>query len=260
MKSEITEISYSTALTYELVTQYGFLTLAAPTLPSLRKEVIYQPGKKIKAEVLFIQYKLGDYIIGTGSSLKAYWGIPYYRFSIHPRNKYKRHDLLRHLEGLTHLVYYVAPEFHTMNELYDSLMSRKVIANSRFWAPEGIEQFTKAGRYTISYKRGVNQSILEPGNQPIESALKGKALFDRVRQSTQASIYDDEKIYELGDVLLDNYLEVFRSAKERRLIGDIRSSRERIDSRDYLSMISILLYDCYVYIVPAGKQEQRPVG
>jgi len=46
MKPEITNISYSTALTFELVTQYDFLTLGAPTFPSLRKEVIYKTNSE----------------------------------------------------------------------------------------------------------------------------------------------------------------------------------------------------------------------
>ena len=114
MKSEITDIAYSTALTFELVTHYDFQTLGAPTFPSLRKEAIYKSETNSNGVLLFIQYKLGDYFVGTGSSLKDTWGIPYYRFLVHPQKKIKRHQLLMNLESLNHLVYYTAPEFHTI--------------------------------------------------------------------------------------------------------------------------------------------------
>ena len=48
MKPEIADISYSTALTFELVTEYDFLTLGAPTLPSLRKDTIYKTTSDAK--------------------------------------------------------------------------------------------------------------------------------------------------------------------------------------------------------------------
>ncbi|MHB8776324.1 MAG: hypothetical protein ACYC6R_00995 [Anaerolineales bacterium] len=97
MKPEITNISYSTALTFELVTQYGFLTLGAPIFPSLRKESIYQTDMNAKSILLFFQYKLSEHIVGTASSLQDDWGVPYYRFLIHPKNKNKRHEVLLHL-------------------------------------------------------------------------------------------------------------------------------------------------------------------
>lgn len=90
MKPEITDISCSTGLTFELVTQYGFLTLGAPIFPSLRKESIYQTDMNTKSVRLFFQYKLSEHIVGTASSLQDGLGVPYYRFLVHPKNKNKR--------------------------------------------------------------------------------------------------------------------------------------------------------------------------
>lgn len=252
MKPEITNIAYSTALTFELVTQYDFLTLGAPTFPSLRKEAIYKSDNNSNAALLFLQYKLGDHISGTNSSLKDFWGTPYYRFLIHPQKKIKRHRLLANLESMNTFVYYVAAEFHTIGGLYEALMNRTVLANSTFWSPSGIGMLTEKQKNTVSYKRDTRYGILEPGNIKVERLIKGDMLLHILRKrfaSNQTEKYDDDRIFHLGDQMLENYLEVFHSAKERRLINDIRISRNRIDSRDYLSMISTLLYDCYVYIV-----------
>ena len=252
MKPEITDISYSTALTFELVTKYDFLTLGAPTFPSLRKEAIYKTTSDTNGMVLFIQYKLGDHIIGSGSSLRDIWGVPYYRFTIHPPKTIKRHELLTNLESLNTPVFYAAPEFHTIGGLYESLMNQTVLDNSTFWSPSGIGVLAQKEKNTISYKQGTPHGILEPGNLKIENLVRGEMLLQVIRQrfeNNQFGKFDNKRIVLLGDQMLDNYQRIFQSAKERKLANDIRVSRDRIDARDYLSLISTLLYDCYVYIV-----------
>jgi len=251
MKPEITDISYSMALTFELVTQYGFLTLGAPVFPSLRKESIYQTDMNAKSMLLFLQYKLSEHIVGTASSLQDDWGVPYYRFLIHPKNKNKRHEVLLHLEDMNYLAYYVAPEFHTKSGLYESLMQKALLTHSTFWSPRQIGSLSQAERNTLSYKHDSHFGILEPGKRKIGGALKGDALLSEIKSKFEASaeVYDSERFVRLGDQMLENYLKVFHTPKEERLISDIWKSRDHIDARDYLSLTSILLYDCYVYII-----------
>lgn len=251
MKPEITDISYSTALTFELVTQYGFLTLGAPMFPSLRKESIYQTDMNVKSALLFFQYKLSERIVGAASSLQDDWGVPYYRFLIHPKNKNKRHEVLLHLEDMNHLAYYVAPEFHTKSGLYEALMQKALLTHSTFWSPRQIGSLLQAERNTLSYKSDSSFGMLEPAKRKIVRAIKGDALLDEITSKFEesAEVYDNERYVRLGDQMLENYLKVFHTPKEERLISDIWKSRGRIDARDYLSLISILLYDCYVYII-----------
>lgn len=64
-----------------------------------------------------------------------------------------------------------------------------------------------------------------------------------------AEVCDNKRLVRLGDQVLENYLKVIRTPKKKRLISDIWKSRDQIDARDYLSLRSILLYDCYVCIV-----------
>lgn len=251
MKPEITETAYITALTFELVTQHNFLTLGAPTLPSLRREVIYKSEMNVRGVLVFMQYKLGDHIVGTGSSLKDLWGIPYYRFPVHPGKKTKRHVQLMGLEEMGRLVYYVAPELHTTGGLYDSLRGEKVLDNSTFWSPAGIGSLTEKARNSIAYKRDAQYGILEPGKIRVERVHKGKALLEALSNyaaSNPSEHYDDEKLTVLGDQMLQNHLKYFHSAKDKRLARDIGKSRGRIDARDYLCLISTLLYDCHVYM------------
>jgi hypothetical protein len=251
MKPEITDTAYITALTFELVTRHNFLTLGAPTLPSLRREVIYKPEMNVRGVPVFLQYKLGDHIVGTGSSLKDLWGIPYYRFPVHPGKKTKRHDQLMGLEGVGKQVYYVVPEFHTTGGLYESLMGQTVLDNSVFWSPAGIGSLTEKARNFIAYKRNAHYGILEPGRIRVERVHKGRALLNALADHAappQGDHYDDEKLIVLGDQMVENHLKFFHSTKDRRLARDIGKSRGRIDARDYLCLISTLLYDCHVYM------------
>jgi hypothetical protein len=253
MKPEITDIAYSTALTFELVTQYGVMILGAPIFPSLQKEAVYKTDMNTRGVLLFMQYKLSERIVGTASSLKEDWGIPYYRFLIHPKYKNKRHELLLNLEKLTNMVYYIAPGFHTRSELYESLMHKTLLTNSTFWSPKAIGDLPiKTNSTTLSYKRGMHYGILEPGKRKIDGVISGEMLRNVINnrfETNQSEVYGNERFVALGDQMLENYLKVLHTPKEKRLIKDIKQYRDRIDPRDYLSLISILLYDCYVYIV-----------
>jgi hypothetical protein len=152
---------------------------------------------------------------------------------------------------MNHLVYYVAPEFHTKSGLYESLMQKALLTHSTFWSPRQIGSLSQAERNTLSYKHDSHFGILEPGKRKIGGALKGEALLSEIKSKFEASaeVCDNERFVRLGDQMLENYLKVFHTPKEKRLISDIWKSRDHIDARDYLSLISILLYDCYVYII-----------
>jgi hypothetical protein len=259
LRFEITNAAYSTALTYEFVVKYKIKTLGAPTLPSLADAAIYaDDSQKSTGTLLFLQYKLGEYLIGNTATLKDQWGIPYYRFAVQPGRKTKKHSLLLGLEGIGHPVFYTAPEFHTMAEFYRCLMQQTLLENSTFWSPEAVGELSKNRRYTAAYKKGVNHGILQPGDKKVDPLVKGEALLGIVKHKLRSAspvVFDDEKLLQFGDQMLENYLNTFHSSRDRNLTGDIRSGRDRLDARDYLSMISILLYDCYVYIVtvPLGQ-------
>ncbi|MHB8776323.1 MAG: hypothetical protein ACYC6R_00990 [Anaerolineales bacterium] len=152
---------------------------------------------------------------------------------------------------MNHLAYYVAPEFHTKSGLYESLMQKALLTHSTFWSPRQIGSLSRAERNTLSYKHDSPFGILEPGKGKISGAIKGDALLSGIKFKSEASaeVYDNERLVHLGDQMLENYLKVFHTQKEKRLTSDIWKSRDQIDARDYLSLISILLYGCYVYII-----------
>lgn len=161
------------------------------------------------------------------------------------------YSALLHLEDMNYLAYYGAPEFHTKSGLYESLMQKALLTHSTFWSPRQIGYRSQAERNTLSYKHNSHCGKLEPGKRKIGGALIGETLLSEIKSRFEAGseVYDNEKFVRLGDPMLENYLKVFHTPKEKRLISDIWKSRDRIDARDYLSLISILPYDCYVYII-----------
>jgi len=251
MKSELTDISFITAFTFELVTKYGFRTLGAPTLPSLQTEAVYGAGPNGQQVLVCIQHRLSERIAGTAASLQPVWGVPYYRFTLHPRTRNGRHDLLRSLEQLNILVFYAAPAFHTRRELHDALMHGTLLRHCAFWSPGQIGALTGSARNALSFKPGQDFSILEPEKRRIVPAVEGDGLLDAINtrfQANRSENYTSERMAKLGDQMSESYLRRFGTRKERRLVSDVQNSRDRIDARDYLSLISTLLYDCYIYI------------
>lgn len=250
MKSELTDISFMTAFTFELVTTYGFSSLGAPTLPSLRAETVIDAEPDGQQVLVCIQPRLSERIAGSAASLQPVWGVPYYRFPLHPRTRNARHDLLRSLEQLNVLVFYVAPAFHTRRELFDALRHQTVLSHCAFWSPREIDELTRSARNAVSFKPGLDFSIMEPGQRRIPNGLDGGKLRDAISarfQANRSETYGADRLAKLGDQMSEGYLRMFAARKERKLVLEVQNSRERIDARDYVSLISTLLYGCYVY-------------
>jgi hypothetical protein len=254
MKSELTDIAFLTAFTFELATRYGFRTLGAPTLPSLRAESAYDADPNGQQVLVCIQPRLSERIAGSAASLQPVWGVPYYRFTLHPRTRNRRHDLLQRVEQLNILVFYAAPAFHTRRELHDSLMRGSLLKRCVFWSPGQIGTLTGSARNALSFKPGQTSAILEPEQRMIPPGVEGQGLLEAINarfQANRSETYTNARMAKLGDQMSEGYLGLFGARKERRLVADMQNGRDRIDARDYLSLIATLLYDCYIYV--AGR-------
>ncbi|NLF51983.1 MAG: hypothetical protein GX577_12670 [Leptolinea sp.] len=254
MRSQLSEVSFVTAFSYELVTMYGFYSLGAPIFPSLKKEKLFIPGDDVYGFLFFVQFKMSEYIIGPGASLREYWGLPFFRYQIQPKNKNQIHKLMQDLEKEDHFALYVSPAFYRKSELFDLLRQQAVIQNSTFWSPTGMGELTPAHRNMMSFKSNLPYGILEPADrkiqtmnreEPLETVIKGKCL------TGQPGLCNDHNIRRTGDRLLEIYSGLSLNKSEQKLVSDIFKSRETVEPSDYLSLISTLLYDCYVYFYPA---------
>jgi hypothetical protein len=83
---------------------------------------------------LILQFKRPEYLYGSRAAQRRLWHGPYYRFS---RSR-EQHSVLKRLESNLAddaIVRYASPAFHTLGELEEAQMKRKVIALSGHVAP-----------------------------------------------------------------------------------------------------------------------------
>ena len=143
MEPMFSEFSYGYALTQELATGRLGTINGYPIFPSLWQEG--QPGGGFDLELeylygspLFLQFKLSHYLYRTNALEWYFFHGPYYRMYLRPRRHSDQHDLLMQLESNANEVYYVAPEFHTPDELGDAYINRQVFDRSTFVSPLDI--------------------------------------------------------------------------------------------------------------------------
>jgi hypothetical protein len=144
MKPDISEFSYGYALTDELIHWHGTSLTAAPVFPSLYQEgqtgggydvMLQRPGLP-----LFLQFKLSDCMIRSSAQevQDGLFNVPYYRMHIRPARHSEQHEMLLDLESRGNEVYYLAPAFHTPEELNDSYLTHQVRARSLWLRPSII--------------------------------------------------------------------------------------------------------------------------
>ncbi|WP_336160108.1 hypothetical protein [Amycolatopsis sp. VC5-11] len=83
---------------------------------------------------LILQFKRPEYLYGSRAAQRRLWHGPYYRFS----RSTEQHSVLKRLESKLAddaIVRYASPAFHTLGELEEAQMERKVIALSGHVAP-----------------------------------------------------------------------------------------------------------------------------
>lgn len=139
MKPLISEFSYGYAVTEALVQETTFLT-EAPYFPSLYQEGQAGGGYDLRLNrsgiPLFIQFKVSD-CMKRAKPVERNEGLipPFFRMYIHNLRKSNQHNLLCDLHDSGQEVYYVAPAFHTVEELNEKYLSRTVLENTIFIRP-----------------------------------------------------------------------------------------------------------------------------
>lgn len=205
MKSEFSEFSYGYAVTEEIV-RMANVKMAAPQFPSL-----YEEGKKggydvyIKsATPVFLQFKLSEYMKDSRAAQFSTFKEPYYRFEIRPAKISKQHHLLLNLEDSGENVFYIAPEFHEINELDTFYKDNKILFYSAAFSPKDIGSicdddyhsvcFTRLSihGYRFSEPRFVRKTMLTQG---IRSITKKKSIRPR--------IIDKERIEQMTINMID---------------------------------------------------------
>jgi hypothetical protein len=88
MKAHFSEFSYGYALTHELVNRFSTFVCAAPVFPSLVEEGRSGGGYDVQLDLrghsrgylLFLQFKLSEFMVRSKASQWEDFGGPYFRF------------------------------------------------------------------------------------------------------------------------------------------------------------------------------------
>ena len=144
--AEFNESTYGSLVTSEVarfLRQQGDLT-GVPITPTLRDEADLGYDVSINARwgMIYLQYKIAEYLRGVDA--REYWKLnhPYFRFAVKTdvtSNWKVQHNTLCELEKKEAprggLVFYTAPIFLTMNELFTHLSNEAVADQSVFTSP-----------------------------------------------------------------------------------------------------------------------------
>jgi hypothetical protein len=178
--SQFTEFSFGFALTREIIDNSAFPILAAPELPSLIEEGGQGGGYDVALNfgtLLFLQFKLSEYMVGVAAGEAHVIGVPYYRFSLMQTWQSAQHALLLDLEGSGEEVYYAAPEFWTQEQFNTAFLAPAVAANSIFVAPSWIGQVDDEDSHRVVFNQHAAHFLSEPRKV---RALRGRQFLDQV--------------------------------------------------------------------------------
>ena len=142
MDPMFSEFSYGYAITEELATGKFGQIIGNPIFPSLYAEGQTGGGYDVQlprnGAPLFLQFKLSHYLWRSNASEWDSYGKPYYRMYLRPRRLSEQHDLLINLEQSGNEVYYVTPDFYTIEELNEFYISNTVADHSSYFSPSEI--------------------------------------------------------------------------------------------------------------------------
>lgn len=183
MKAEFSEFTYGFSLVSELAKSLSLT--AVPIFPSLLEEGKkgggYDAKLKDKAGItLNLQFKLSDWMKAKNAREVGIGGhnltLPYYRFEITSERVSEQHSLLQSLEAIEPFTFYVAPAFHTNDEINAKWASSLVAKSSVFVKPSGIGDLPDLNPHRVCFDDALK--------------LKGKAYFFSEPQDIELNEFD----------------------------------------------------------------------
>lgn len=157
MRPLLSEFSFGYALTEELASGAFGQLVGAPIFPSLIQEGQAGGGYDLQLPLvgapLFLQFKLSDCMVYRSANEWGLFNQSYYRMHLRPARHSDQHALLRTLQDSGEEVYYVAPYFHTTEELNTHYSLRSVADNSIWFRPSDIGPLPDDDDHYIVFER-----------------------------------------------------------------------------------------------------------
>jgi hypothetical protein len=232
MKPEISEFSYGYCIVEQISRDVAEIT-AAPFFPSLiqeGREGGYDVMVTRGGSPLFLQFKLSDHLEKSAArEAKAkIMGLPYYRMHLRSPRYSDQHAMLMELEiSRGQEVYYVAPLFHTPEELNDAYLNRQVFERSVFIKPSFIGPIPDLREHYVVFNAEKTVFCSTPKE------------IDHAAVSSDSFIANAKKIVETGkniiedqvgmENLMENMIQIVSPSSEKGFWPGINSLRSRGD-------------------------------
>jgi hypothetical protein len=217
----ISEFTFGYAFLYEQTRKHWANVKAAPVLPSLQKEKDegWDAHLPLQGVDFYYQFKLSDHLSrGNASYIKdgTYVG-PYYRLSLHRRDNNRQHQRLRELAKVNPNVFYVAPEFDTIDDFNAAFLSSQITDRSRLIPVSECKDIFDSDQHHISFQLNQVQWLEHSERKRHEMSFVGR---------------DMEKLYGSTRRKWKPIDKPFADALFQRTAGVVRHVIEREEGRD----------------------------
>lgn len=187
--ADFNEATYGMQLTFELQSwlQDQKDLVGAAILPTLRDEAELGYDVKIPRQwgMLYLQFKMPEYMRGKNAAEHDTFGESYFRFDVKTdktNNDKIQHNALCDLEDAGENVFYAAPRFLTVDEINEYALNAGMYANSVFPRPSLLGEVEENSSHRYGYT-GVNdiRAFSEP-SLPVEGS------FDTMTESLRQNL------------------------------------------------------------------------
>jgi hypothetical protein len=185
----ISEFTFGYAFLYEQTRKNWTNLKAAPILPSLQKEKDegWDAHLPLNGVDFYYQFKLSDHLSRGNARYIAdgtYSG-PYYRLSLHRRDNNRQHQRLRKLAETNPNVFYVAPQFDTLDDFNAAFLSSQIAEQSRLIPVRDCEDIIDGEQHHITFQQNQPQWIQHSERKRHETSFVGhdiEKLFGATRR------------------------------------------------------------------------------
>ena len=209
MRPLLSEFSFGYALTEELASGAFGPLIAEPIFPSLIQEG--QPGGGYDLQLplvgapLFLQFKLSDCMVSRSAAEWDIFNRSYYRMHLRPGRHSDQHALLRTLEASGEEVYYVAPYFHTTEELNTHYSNQAVAENSIWFRPSTIGALPDDDdHYIVFHRDNPTAYFCSKDHRPLDAKLDKASVAERQKKvfNARKKVLDKQFFTHIADEIL----------------------------------------------------------
>jgi len=262
MKPLISEFSYGYALTVEMADGRVGSLIGAPLFPSLLQEGRTGGGYDVQLPrvgiPLFLQFKLGYYMKTAKASERNFFSRPYYRMYLRPPSRSRQHELLQALEAQGNEVYYVAPEFHTIEELNTAYRNNEVCERSAFFRPSEIRLPDDKEHYVAFSVDSSTAWCCSPSPPAEVSKVSARQLMHSLSVMARKGTEVNDQFFEsLGERLI-RLLQHRHMNVDRIMSGVVKDelTERKLSGKTLVNYLARSYFETEIFIVGPGTDMQ----